>query len=116
MPAKPRVLLVADRDADSPELLTTLRRLVAPSPRVTLLVPAFAVAHDGGGDSVEAWRVAIERAAHCSERLDLAGVDLEETIVGDADPLAAAEDAHHARGYDQIVFATPAAGAVAALA
>ncbi|MEZ5077996.1 MAG: hypothetical protein R2725_11210 [Solirubrobacterales bacterium] len=113
MPAEPRVLLVADRHADPSQLLTALRGLVAGSPRVSLLVPAFAAAHGAVGGSVEDWRLAIERAARCGERLRSAGVDLEETIVGDADPLAAAADADHARGYDQIVFATPAAGAVA---
>jgi hypothetical protein len=115
MPVKPRVLLVADRDADSPQLLVALRGLAAPKPRVTLLVPAYATAHNSA-DGVAGWAEAIDHAAHCGERLRRAGVDLEETIVGDADPLAAAEDAHHARAFDRIVFATPTAGAPVAAA
>jgi len=114
MPVKPRVLLVADRDADSPQLLAALRGLSGGLPRVSLLVPAFALVRGTAADPVADWGAAADRAAHCAERLRLAGVPVEEAIVGDADPIAAAEDAHHARGYDRVIFATPAAGALAA--
>lgn len=105
MPATERALLVADRDADADQLLTVLWRLAPRSARVTLLVPAFAAAVPGQGREVAGWTAAIGRAERCAERLRLAGVDLEEAIVGDPDPLAAVADAEHARGFDRIVFA-----------
>jgi len=110
MPATERVLLVADRDADAPQLLTALRRLTPHPARVTLLVPAFAAARASAARVEVAWGAAVDRAERCAARLRLAGVELEEAIVGDPDPLAAAEDAHHARGFDRLVFATPNAG------
>lgn len=122
MPAAARVLLVADRDADEAQLLRALRRLAPGAPRVTLLVPAYergaplGLPRELGGAWVAAdWVAAADRAESCAAHLRLAGVDLEEAIVGEPDPIAAAGDAHHARGYDQIVFATPAAGAVGAV-
>lgn len=125
MPTAERVLLVADQDAAPAQLLVALRHLAPGEPRVTLLVPAHPCRAraalpsevDGAASAESAaadWAAAADRAERCAGRLRLAGVDLEEAIVGEPDPLAAAGDAAHARGFDRVVFATPVAGAVPA--
>lgn len=52
------------------------------------------------------WPAALGRAKRASARLQKAGLDLEETIVGDPDPFAAVGDVLHARRFDEIVVAT----------
>jgi hypothetical protein len=100
-------LVIAARTAEYPGLIEALRFHALHRPTgFTLLVPAvapgFAVVTDPGAG----WPLAIARAEHAAERLRGAGVEVRETIVGDADPLLAAGDALHARRFDEVVLAT----------
>ncbi len=112
MSPKLSVLVVANRTADSPELISALRQRAARSPaRFTLLVPAvprgLAWATDmkaGAGD-------AIDRAEAGLRRLRLAGLDLQGAIVGDPDPFAAVGDALHSGEFEEVIVSTLPRGA-----
>jgi histidinol dehydrogenase len=105
MKRKQKVLVVADRTAEAPELVAALRRRAERSPAgFTLLVPADADGLAWAQSTEAAWSRAISRAELAAERIRAAGLELEETIVGDPDPTAAVGDACHAREFDQVVF------------
>jgi hypothetical protein len=72
----------------------------------TLLVPAVPNGFAWATDMHSGWPAAVERADRAAARLKDAGLELEETIVGDPDPMAAVGDALHARSFDEIVVAT----------
>jgi len=108
---KHSVLVVASRAVDSPELIAALRqRGAVDSARVTLLVPAvsrrFAKVADLGASLSEA----LERAELAAAQMRSAGIELEETIVGDPDAFVAAGDALHSREYDEVLVAGPPPG------
>ncbi|HEX8752710.1 MAG TPA: hypothetical protein VF731_04760 [Solirubrobacterales bacterium] len=100
-----RILVVADRTAEAPDLVAVLRRRAEESPsRFTLLVTADAdgLAFD---DSAEAaWSRAVTRAELAAARIREAGLELEEAIVGDPDPALAVGDVGHARELDRVMF------------
>jgi hypothetical protein len=101
---KQKILVVANRTADSPELIAALRRRAASSPAgFTLLVPAVPHGLAWAADMKAGWADAVIRAEHAADRMRESGLELEETIVGDPDPFAAVGDALHARGFDEIV-------------
>ena len=112
MSPKANVLVVANRTADSPELIAALRQRAERQPaRFTLLVPAvprgLAWATDmkaGAGD-------AIARAESSLRRLRLAGLELGGAIVGDPDPFAAVGDALHNGEFDEVIVSTLPRGA-----
>lgn len=100
-------LVVAGRSADSPALVSALRIYAAAAPtRFTLLVPAvphgFAWATDMSAGRPEA----AVRAERASKRMRDRGLVLEETIVGDPDPIAAVGDALHCRRFDELIVVT----------
>lgn len=104
---KARVLVVANRTAESPELLEALRRRAAEGPvAFTLLVPAtphgvaWAVDMHSGGEEAE------DHMQHAVEGLRAAGLEVIEGKVGDPDPVAAVEDAVNFADYDEIVVST----------
>ncbi|HET7445133.1 MAG TPA: hypothetical protein VFJ57_10790 [Solirubrobacterales bacterium] len=100
-------LVVAGRSADYPGLADALRLHRAGVPTsFTLLVPAVPNGFAWATDMHSGWPAAIERAERATARLKDAGLDLEETIVGDPDPMAAVGDVLHARRFDEIVVAT----------
>ncbi len=108
---KHSVLVVASRAVDSPELIAALsQRGAVDSARVTLLVPAvsrrFAKVADPGASLGEA----LERAELAAAQMRSAGIELEETIVGDPDAFVAAGDALHSREYDEVLVAGPPPG------
>lgn len=107
MSPKHSALVVAGRGADYPSLTEALRmhRAGVP-PGFTLLVPAVPHGFAWATDMNSGWPEAIARAERAAERMRGAGLDLEETIVGDPDPFAAVGDALHSRRFDEIVLAT----------
>jgi hypothetical protein len=103
---KASVLVVANRTAESEELLAALTERAAEGPAAfTLVVPstphgvAWAADMHSGGEEAEAHR---ERAA---ERLRAAGLEVE-VKVGDPDPLAAVEDAVNFGQFDEVIVST----------
>jgi histidinol dehydrogenase len=100
-----KILVVADRTAEAPELVTALRRQAEESPsRFTLLVTADADGLAFEETTEAAWCRALTRAELAAARIREAGLELEEAIVGDPDPALAVGDAGHAREFDRVVF------------
>ncbi|HYP48447.1 MAG TPA: hypothetical protein VEQ61_07380 [Thermoleophilaceae bacterium] len=102
-----KVLVVANRTAESPELLDALRARVVRGPcEFTLLVPAtphgLAWAADRSSGSAEAER---HREAF-EEALREEGIPLKETKVGDGDPLAAIADECNFTSYHELIVST----------
>jgi hypothetical protein len=101
------VLVVANRTAESPELIQVLRERAAQGDAVfTLLVPATphgvawaADMHSGGSEAEQHMHAAVER-------LRGAGVEVKEGKVGDPDPIAAVQDEVNFASYDEVVVST----------
>lgn len=107
MAAEARVLVVANRTAESPELLDALRTRTMQGPcRFTLLVPStphgisWAADMHAGGDEAEQ-----HRAAFLQELRD-EGLMVDEAKVGDPDPLAAIQDECNFSDYDELIVST----------
>ncbi|HET7507279.1 MAG TPA: hypothetical protein VFJ53_02875 [Solirubrobacterales bacterium] len=95
---------MANRTADSPELIAALReRGGGASSSFTLLVPAVPHGLAWAADMKAGWREAVGRAERAAGRMREGGLALEEVIVGDPDPFAAVGDALHARQFDEVV-------------
>jgi hypothetical protein len=102
--SKRKILVVANRTAGSPELIAALRERAAGSPSsFTLLVPAVPHGLAWAADMKAGWTEAVGRAERAAGRIRGSGLELEETIVGDPDPLAAVGDVLHAREFDEVV-------------
>lgn len=113
--SKQRVLVVADRTADAPELIEALRRRGAvESAEVTLLVPARRRPFRRESEQ-RAWAKAIERADAGVAAVRAAGIDCEGGVVADPDPVIAVGDALHAGRFDEVVLASPPPGLAALL-
>jgi hypothetical protein len=104
---KRRVLVVANRTAESTELRDALRARAVEGPAVfTLLVPstphgiAWAADMHAGGEEAEEHRQAF------LERLRGEGLDIEDAKTGDPDPLAATQDEVNAKEYDEVIVST----------
>jgi hypothetical protein len=108
MADKARVLVVANRTAESPELLEALRSRAVHGPSVfTLLVPSTAhglawAADPGAAGNEEAE----EHRDAFLEKLRGEGVDVAEAKVGDGDPLAAISDECNFHEYDELIVST----------
>ena len=107
MADRAKVLVVANRTAESPELLTALQERAARGPcAFTLLVPqtphglAWAADPDAGQDEAEDHRQAF------IEELREEGIDLADAKVGDGDPLAAIQDECNFNDYDEVIVST----------
>jgi hypothetical protein len=107
MAEKARVLVMANRTAESPELLEALKQRAQQSDcEFTLLVPAtphgIAWAADmfAGGEEAEQHRRAFV------EELRQEGLDVREAKVGDPDPLAALCDEANFTDYDEVIVST----------
>ena len=102
-----RVLVVANRTAESPELLEALKtRASAGDCAFTLLIPSTpqglawaADTHAGEGDAED------HRTAFVDE-LRGEGLDVSDAKVGDADPLAAIQDECNFNEYDELIVST----------
>lgn len=110
---KRNVLVIVGREAEPPIMVDALRPRAAGT-GFTLLVPATPVdpacrssstspAHQAPLDEAGAWLDAFGRAERGARALREAGLDVIETIVGDADLAAAAGDVMHAREIDDVV-------------
>jgi hypothetical protein len=101
-----RVLVVANRTADSDELH---ERLLARHRQghisVTLLAPAVWEVEDphGGRES------ALRRLRSAKQRLQASGIDVS-CVLGDPDPMTAFEREWRRGGYDEVVVSTLAGG------
>jgi hypothetical protein len=108
MADKARVLVVANRTAESPELLEALRTRTVHGPcEFTLLVPSTphglawaANTQDAGNEEAEQHRKAF------LEELREAGLDVAGAKVGDPDPLAAICDECNFNDYDELIVST----------
>jgi hypothetical protein len=100
-------LVVAGRSADYPGLVDALRlHRAGSSTSFTLLVPAAPHGFAWATDMHSGWPAATARAGRAARRMRGAGLDLEETIVGDPDPFAAVGDVLHCRRFDELIVAT----------
>ena len=102
-----KVLVVANRTAESPELLAALKERAAEGDsEFTLLVPAtphgIAWAADMFAGREEAER---HRQAFVDE-LREEGIPVKEAKVGDPDPLAAVQDECNIGDYDELIVST----------
>jgi hypothetical protein len=97
-----RVLVVANRTADSDELLAALlERQAQGSISVTLLAPAqYEVASPRGGK-----QAALRRLRTATDRLREAGIETEG-VVGDPDPLSAVEAIWDPERFDEVIVCT----------
>lgn len=96
--------MVANRTADSIELIAALRERAGREPTsFTLLVPAVPHGLAWAADMKAGWSEAVARAERAATHLRRARLELEEVIVGDPDPYAAVGDALHSREFDEIV-------------
>lgn len=101
------VLVVANRTAESPELIEALRERAEKGDAVfTLLVPATphgvawaADMHSGGSEAEQHMQNAVDR-------LRAAGMEVKEGKVGDPDPIAAVQDEVNFASYDEVVVST----------
>jgi hypothetical protein len=107
MSSEARVLVVANRTAESPELLDALRTRTMQGPcQFTLLVPStphgltWAADMHGGSEEAEG-----HRAGFLQELRD-AGLNVVEAKVGDPDPLAAIQDECNFHEYDELIVST----------
>lgn len=99
-----RVLVVANRTADSPDLIAALRRADEWAPTdFTLLVPAVPHGLAWAADMKAGWSEAVERAECAAAWIRQSGLRLEDVIVGDPDPFAAVGDVLHAREFDEVI-------------
>ena len=114
--SKHRVLIVAGRNVDSPDLIEGLRRRGAvDSARVTLLVPAVPRGFAWAADMKAGFSEAIGRAEIAADGMRTAGIEFDGAIVGDPDPFAAVGDVLHAGEYDEVIVAAAPAGIAALL-
>lgn len=105
-PRPSRVLIVADRTADSPELLDAVSRRAGEGPSTfTLLVPSRATDPHRAAGGVDG---AISEA---EERLELAIPLISEAagepilgVVGSHEPLTAVQDALNLLGFDEVII------------
>lgn len=95
-----RALVIANRTADSDELLEALERRARSGPiAFTLLVPAAA----GGPDGRDEARARLDAAV---ARMRAAGLEVEGSLARGADPLGAVHEAWDPAKYDEIVVCT----------
>jgi hypothetical protein len=103
MTPKKRILVVADKTAESPDLIAVLRRAEDEGAAFTLLVPAIPHGLAWAADMKAGWAEAVARAERAAKRIRREGLELEDAIVGDPDPFAAVGDALHAREFDEVI-------------
>jgi hypothetical protein len=101
------VLVVANRTAESPELIDALRERAAQGEAVfTLLVPstphgvAWAADMHSGSDEAEG------HMQNAVDRMRSGGLNVKEGKVGDPDPIAAVQDEVNFTDYDEVVVST----------
>jgi hypothetical protein len=102
MDAVTRVLVLANRTADSTELLQQLLARHAQGPiAVTMLAPAVWEVQDPHGGTQSAWR----RLRAAQKLLQADGIEVS-CVIGDPDPMIAFEREWQRRRYDEIIVST----------
>jgi hypothetical protein len=106
--APARVLVVAHKTAATPQLIEAVRERARRGPcAFTLLVPNSASGlHrliDPEDKDADAATAVLERAV---PRLSEAAGSPVESLVGDADPVAAVHDAINLQGFDEVIIST----------
>jgi hypothetical protein len=105
--AKSRVLVVANRTAESPELLDALRARAVQGPcEFVLLVPATPHGIAWAADMFAGQSEAEEHRRAFVDELRSEGLDVAEAKVGDPDPLAALSDECNFNQYDELIVST----------
>lgn len=101
-----RVLIVARRTADSPQLLAAVARRAREGPcNFTLLVPAFPrTLHEVGNPADPGQRAAERRIAAAVPLLSLAAGSEVVAVIGSHDPFAAVRDALRLLGFDEVIL------------
>lgn len=108
MASRQRVLVIANRTVDSPELVATLQGRHSRTPSVfTVLIPAVPHGLAWAADMKAGWDEAIARAEVTARRMRGAEIELEDVVVGDPDPFAAAGDVLHSGGRLRRAFDLP---------
>ena len=101
------ILVVANRTAESPELLEALRTRAVHGPcEFTLLVPATAHGIAWAADMNSGGAEAEEHRKAFVEELRREGLNVRDAKVGDPDPLAALCDECNFRDYDELIVST----------
>jgi hypothetical protein len=100
-----RVLIVARRTADSPQLIATIARRASQGPcNFTLLVPSFPRGlHRVGDLSDPGERAAERRIAAAVPLLSRAAGSEVVAVIGAHEPLTAVRDALHLMGFDEVI-------------
>jgi hypothetical protein len=107
MADKASVLVMANRTAESPELLEALKaRAAKGNAEFTLVIPATPHGISWVADMSAGKGEAEHHRDAFVEELRGEGLDIKEAKVGDADPLAAAEDAANFNKYDEVIVST----------
>jgi hypothetical protein len=105
--AKSRVLVVANRTAESPELLDALRAREVQGPcEFILLVPATPHGIAWAADMFAGQSEAEQHRQAFVDELRSEGLDVAEAKVGDPDPLAALSDECNFNEYDELIVST----------
>jgi nucleotide-binding universal stress UspA family protein len=106
MPDKARVLVVANRTAESDELRSALRIRAQEGPATfTLLVPATPHGVAWAADMHSGAPEAEEHLQRAVEGLRAEGLEVEGKL-GDPDPVAAVQDEVNFESYDDVVVST----------
>ena len=107
MAEKARVLVVANRTAESPELLDALQERAGESEcEFTLLVPATPHGVAWAADMFAGQEEAERHRQAFVEELREEGIPLKDAKVGDGDPLAAVQDECNSADYDELIVST----------
>jgi hypothetical protein len=102
-----RVLVVANRTADSDEVLQALRDRAARGPaRFTLVVPATPCGLAWAADMSAGVPLARRQMAAAEERLRDSGLRVDDIRLGSPDPLAAVLDAVNFGAFSEIIVCT----------
>jgi hypothetical protein len=105
--AKSRVLVVANRTAESPELLDALRARAVQGPcEFVLLVPATPHGIAWAADMFAGQSEAEKHRQAFVDELRAEGLDVSDAKVGDPDPLAALSDECNFNQYDELIVST----------
>jgi hypothetical protein len=102
-----KILVVANRTAESVELLEALRERAGQGDAVfTLLVPATPHGVAWAADMHSGSSEAEGHMQNAVDRMRSAGLDVETGKVGDPDPIAAVQDEVNFASYDEVVVST----------
>lgn len=102
-----RVLVVANRTAESDELLAALRERAAQGPAAfALLVPSSPHGVTWAADMHAGGKEAEQHKQAALDRIRKTGIEMLEATVGDPDPIAAVQDAVNFADYDEIIVST----------